>query len=185
MTYISPKQPDCRVNKRLAERLSAHAVHLEALTPLLRRPFRASRRLSARFDCRLTPSQPEEKSCRQAPHRSRRQFPASPPGRPSRLLLIDYHPQRPQQPVDGCSQFHPDLLSSFRRQAIEWSAPQTELLLPEPDGRLNPEAFVVNRLGLARRRRLCRANFSSPWLPRDEQQPERTQIASFAVRAVF
>ena len=50
MTYISPKQPDCRGSERLAELLSAHAVHLEAFVRLLRRPFRASGRLSASSD---------------------------------------------------------------------------------------------------------------------------------------
>jgi hypothetical protein len=39
LIHISPKQPDCRVNKRLAELLSAHAVQLEALARLLRRHF--------------------------------------------------------------------------------------------------------------------------------------------------
>src|SRR5262249_40011049 len=185
MTHISPKQPDCKVNERLAELLSAHAVHLEALARLLCRPFRASRRLSARFDFRLVPSQPDEKSCRQASHRSWRQFPASPPSRSSRFLLVHYRPQRPQQPEDSCHQFHPSLFAAFRRQAIELSAHQTDFLLPEPDGMLNTEAFVVNRLGLARRRRLGRPSFSRPSLTRDEQQPERTPIASFAVCAVL
>src|SRR5215831_264597 len=185
MIRISPKQPDCKVNVRLAKLLSAHAVHLEAFARLLRCPFRTSRRLSARFDFRLVPSQLDEKSCRQASHRSWRQFPASPPSWPSRFLLIYYRPQCPQQPVDGCYQFHPDLLPSFRRQAIELPLHQTELLLPEPDGMLNTEAFVINRFGLARRRRLSCPSFSRRRLPRDEQQPERTQVPPFAVRAVL
>jgi hypothetical protein len=53
--------------------LNAYAVHLEALARLLRRPFRASRRLSTRFDFRLVPSQPDEKSRRQAVELSTRQ----------------------------------------------------------------------------------------------------------------
>src|SRR5262249_24130880 len=146
---------------------------------------RASRRLSARFDFRLVPSQPDEKSCRQASHRSWRQFPASPPSRPSRFLLVHYRPQRPQQPEDSCHQFHPSLFAAFRRQAIELSAHQTEFLLPEPDGMLNTEAFVVNRLGLAWRRRFHWASFSGPWLACDEQQPKRTQVPPVAVRAIL
>src|SRR5262249_36808183 len=185
MIHISPKQLDCRVNERLASLLSAHAVHLEALARLLRRPFRASGGLSARFDFRFGPSQPEEKSRRQPPHRSGRQFPAPPPRRPSRFLFVDYRAQRPQQPEHGGHQFHPGRLASFRRQPIELSAHQTEFLLPKSDTVLNAKALIVNGLGLAPRRRSGRALFTGPWLARDEQQPEWALISRLAIGAVL
>ena len=177
MIHISPKQPDCRVNERLASLLSAHAVHLETLARLLRRPFGASRRLSAGFDFRFGPSQPEEKSRRQPPHRSGRQFPALPPRRPSRFLFVDYRAKRPQQPKHRGHQFHPSLLAPFRRQPIELSAHQSEFLLPKSDTVLNAKALVVQGLGLARGRRSGRELFIGPWLARDEQQPEWTLIS--------
>src|SRR5262245_18823262 len=153
MIHISPKQPDCGINERLASLLSAHAVYLETLARLLRRSFSAPRGLSPRFDFRLAQSQTEEKSRRQPPHRSGRQFPALPPRRPSRFLFVDYRAKRPQQPKHRGHQFHPSLLAPFRRQPIELSAHQTEFLLPESDRVLNAKALVVNGLGLSRRRR--------------------------------
>src|SRR5262245_23759692 len=159
MIDISPKQPDCRGDKRLATLLSAQAVDVEALARLRRCPFRASGRLSARFDFGLVPSQPDEKSRRQSPPRSRRQFPAPPPRRPGCFLFINYCPQCPQQPEDRGHQFDPGLFAPFRRQAIELAADQTEFLLPESDEMLDTEELVVYRFELTRIRSVGWASF--------------------------
>ena len=165
--------------ERRKRRLSALSVHLEPLARFQFRPSSPPRRLSSWFGLRLAPSETHQKSDRHPADRSGRQLAASPPTGKLLCVGLGQIAQRPQEPIGGRGHLDPNLRAAFSRLAVELAAGRSQFAFQKTDAVFDAEAFVVNRFGLARRRRfgLRRAG--------NEYQPERPFVATLTVGLVF
>src|SRR6266511_5457384 len=102
-------------------------------------------RLSAGFGLRFLPSKLQQKSRCQAANRPMRDFFFLPPTE-NQLLISDLRQttQGPQKPKGATDHFHPDLNTTFGRQAVELPGRQAEIAFHESDPVFNAKPLPVS-----------------------------------------
>lgn len=180
MTTVTERKSGSFRRYERRKRLSGgSSVGFEPLSWLKPRLLGSPRRLSAGFGLGLAPSQTQQKSRRQPPDGSRRQFTATPPARKLLAFGLCQRAQGPQKPKGRHNHLNPDLNAPFSFSAVELPTGQSQIAFHKSDAVFDTKALVINRLSLARRGQF---DFQRRG---HEDQPQRTLVTRLAIGLVL